>query len=84
VSSSAGRAKRDRERAKQEKQALKRDRKEALALADADAPVVEVTKRPQADVLGDLERLHQRFADESIDFEDFETAKRELMAQLEV
>jgi hypothetical protein len=84
MSSSAGRAKRDRERARQEKQALKRDRKEALALAGPDDTDAAAPKRPQDEVLADLGRLHQRFADEQIDFDDFESAKRELMSQLEV
>jgi len=82
VSSSAGRAKRDRERARQEKQALKRDRKEALALAGPDDDAPAAPKRPHDEVMADLDRLHQRFADEQIDFDDFESAKRELMAQL--
>jgi hypothetical protein len=84
VSSSAGRAKRDRERARQEKQAIKRDRKEALALAGPDEPDSDLPKRPQEEVLADLDKLHQRFADEQIDFDDFESAKRDLMAQLDI
>jgi len=33
-------------------------------------------------VLADLAALHQRFDDEQIGFEDFESAKAELLAQL--
>jgi hypothetical protein len=41
-------------------------------------------KRPQDDVLADLAALHQRFDDESISFEDFESEKGLLLAQLAV
>jgi hypothetical protein len=35
-------------------------------------------------VLADIARLHQRFADEQIGFDDFETAKAALLAELSV
>jgi hypothetical protein len=38
--------------------------------------------RPQDEVLADLAALHQRFDDEQISFEDFESAKADLLAQL--
>ena len=41
-------------------------------------------KRPQDDVLADLAALHQRFDDEQVSFEDFESAKSLLLAQLAV
>jgi hypothetical protein len=88
MGSSAGRAKRDREKARQEKQAIKRERRQggAVDLVDdpADEPGSVIIKRPQDDVLADLARLHQRFDDEAMDFDDFETAKRELIAQLDI
>ncbi len=38
--------------------------------------------RPQDEVLADLASLHQRFDDEQISFEDFESSKADLLAQL--
>ena len=89
MSSSAGRAKRDREKARQEKAAIKRTRKLTAGESDgigddaADSPVGAL-QRPQADVLADLASLHQRFEDGQVDFDDFEDSKQELMAQLDV
>lgn len=83
MASSAGRAKRDREKAKQEKQALKRERKLAGPdLSDDDAPTVPA--RPQDVVLAELAALHQRFDDEQISFDDFEDAKTALLAELQL
>ncbi len=87
MGSSAGRAKRDREKARQEKQAIKRERRQGGAIDLVDEPTDEPgssIRRPQDDVLADLARLHQRFDDEAMEFEDFETAKRELIAQLDI
>lgn len=76
--------KRMREKAKQEKQAAKRERKaeraEAAQAEDdtvADAP-------PEETVLEQLAQLHARFADDAIDFDEFEERKHELLAQLDV
>jgi hypothetical protein len=76
--------KRMREKAKQEKQAAKRERKaeraEAAEVEDeagSDAP-------PEATVLEQLAALHARFADDAIDFDEFEERKQELLAQLDV
>lgn len=83
MASSAGRAKRDREKAKQEKQALKRERKLAGPdISDDDAPTVPA--RPQDVVLAELAALHQRFDDEQISFDDFEDAKSALLAELQL
>ena len=84
--SSAGHAKRDRERAKAEKVQLKRARKlaESAALADAPAVVRYGVERPQEDILADLARLHAKFDDGGIALEDFETAKADLIGQLSV
>lgn len=38
--------------------------------------------RPQDEVLADLAALHQRFDDEQISFDDFESSKADLLAQL--
>jgi hypothetical protein len=84
--SSAGHAKRDRERAKAEKAALKRERKQAesAALVDAPAVVRSGVERPQEDILADLARLHARFDDGGLALEDFEIAKEDLIGQLNV
>jgi hypothetical protein len=83
MASSAGRAKRDREKAKQEKQALKRERKLAGPATDeSDEPTGPV--RPQDQVLADLAALHQRFDDEAIDFDEFEESKAALLAELQL
>ena len=41
-------------------------------------------RRPQEEVLADLAKLHQRFEDEQIGFDDFETAKLALLEQLDL
>jgi len=83
MASSAGRAKRDREKAKQEKQALKREKKLAgPEISEDDAP--SVPARPQDVVLAELAALHQRFDDEQISFDDFEDAKTALLAELQL
>jgi hypothetical protein len=93
VASTGGRAKRDRERARQERAAIKRNRRQADgAPADsADEATDEVAPRPgagpqasQSDVLAQLAALHQRFEDGEVDFDDFEAAKSELIGQLDV
>jgi hypothetical protein len=84
MSSSAGRAKRDREKARQEKAAIKRDKRLNDTPTDdadqADAGPVA----PQADVLAELEALHKRFDDGQINFEDFEERKAHLISQLSI
>jgi hypothetical protein len=85
MASSAGRAKRDREKARQEKQAIKRERRQGAGETDTvddDAPTVP--SRPQDQVLADLAALHQRFDDEQISFDDFEDAKAGLLAELQL
>lgn len=75
--------KRMREKAKQEKQAAKRERKAERAEAvDTDEPADDVP--PQATVLEQLAALHASFADDAIDFDEFEERKQELLAQLDV
>jgi hypothetical protein len=83
VASSAGRAKRDREKARQERQQAKRDRKQAAQSAPAEPERLGV-RRDHDQVLADLAALHQRFADEAIDFDEFEETKAGLLAELEV
>jgi hypothetical protein len=80
--------KRDRERARQERANLKRSRKLADAEARPADPVIErdpnLPRLPQSELLAKLAALHQRFADEQIDFDTFEAAKNDLIGQLDV
>lgn len=77
--------KRMREKARQEKQAAKRERKaeraEAAETAD-DAPTPDAP--PESTVLEQLAALHEKFADDAIDFDEFEERKQDLLAQLDV
>ena len=62
------------------KAARKADRLEAAVDgADAEAP----TGDPEA-VMAKLELLHKAFADEQINFDEFEEKKQELLSQLQV
>ena len=85
MATSAGRAKRDREKAKQEKQVLKREKKlaaqDSKAEGEDDAPA---TAAPQEEVLARLAALHDAFRDGTVDFEQFETEREELLRALEV
>lgn len=80
--------KRMREKAKQEKQAAKRERKaeraEAAEAADGDPEASVGDAPPQETVLEQLAALHARFADDAIEFDEFEERKQELLAQLDV
>lgn len=88
MATSAGRAKRDREKARQERQAVKRARRQSGRDV---APEVDdegtTTERPavsQDELLSRLADLHRKFGDGEIGFDDFETAKEELLRDLEV
>jgi uncharacterized membrane protein len=87
--SSAGRAKRDREKIKQERAAVKRARRQSDGSPvdendDPTSTAVAVKRAPQEQVLAQLALLHQRFDDGDMDFEDFEAAKSELVSQLQI
>ncbi len=93
MASTGGRAKRDRERARQERATIKRNRRQADGASSdpSDDVAGDVAVRPQggpqasqSDVLAQLAMLHQRFEDDEIDFDDFEAAKNELIGQLDV
>jgi hypothetical protein len=73
-----------REKAKREKQALKRERKAERAAAAADDDGAPAAIAPEGTVLEQLAELHERFADDRIEFEEFEARKQELIAQLDV
>ena len=86
MASSAGRAKRDREKQRQERQALKREKRLAgpqVSEDDAGEPGV-VVAIPQDEVLTRLAALHLQFENEQIGFDDFEEAKAELLKHLDI
>jgi hypothetical protein len=75
------------EKARQEKQALKRDRRQGGKGPEgpADENPEEATggvRLSQEQVLSRLAALHQRFDDEQMSFEDFEDEKAELTRML--
>ena len=85
---SAGRAKRDREKVRQERAALKRARRQG-ELGSPESPDEPAEARagepaPQHEVLAALALLHKRFDDGGLDFEEFEAAKSELIGRLDV
>lgn len=85
--SSSRHAKRDREKAKREKAVVKRERRDlrrADAETDGDTTEGGAAQRPQAEVLQALAALHTALDDEQISFDDFESAKADLLAQLQI
>ncbi len=87
--SSSRHAKRDREKAKREKAVVKRERRDlrradAETDGDTDADAGGAAQRPQAEVLQALAALHTALDDEQISFDDFESAKADLLAQLQI
>jgi len=73
-------AKREREKARQERAAVKRERRSTKAeRPEADEAG---STRPQADVLAELQQLHEAHAAGSVDFESFEVAKAALVEEL--
>jgi hypothetical protein len=79
-------AKQDRDRAKKAKAASKRERRETKgdeAEETPEAPVV-VDEASNAEIMRQVEELHQRYADKLIDFEEFDERKAELMARITV
>ncbi len=79
-----------RDRAKQAKAALKREKRQqraAEANATEETPVDVTTYGEElsaTQLLELVEKLHKQFEDEVISFEDFEEQKAELMARLPV
>ena len=73
--------KREREKAKREKAALKRERRVTRLEASAeDAP--EGPTLTQDEVMAALDALHLQFDDGNMPFEEFEAARTELLARL--
>jgi hypothetical protein len=75
--------KRERDRAKKEKQTLKAERRteRAAATEDDDEPVAT---RSMEDILAEVEALHIQMDEGLIDAEDFADKRAELMAQIKV
>jgi gas vesicle protein GvpG len=73
-----------REKARREKAAAKRERREATAAEAAASAPVEVSPGDQPQVLAELAELHEQYDAEQIDFEEFESRKRELLGRLHV
>ena len=75
--------KRERDRAKKEKQTLKAEKKAERA-EDTDEPTDAVPRRPMEEVLAEVEALHIQLDEGLIDAEDFADKRDELMAQIKV
>ena len=77
-----------RDRAKKERQQLKRERRFDRSTPDPDEEieeeVVPASTASTEDILERVAELHRRFDDEEIEFDDFEEQKAALMAQLPV
>jgi hypothetical protein len=87
--SSSRSAKRQLEKARQERQAMKRDKKAQKLLPGAvgegdDDAEVQAPPANQETVLAALAALHEAFENESLDFDEFEAAKAELIGRLRV
>ena len=74
--SSAARAKRDRERAKQEKTVKKKADREAAAVVAAEEAAVASGRLPT--------QTHEQFDKEQISFDEFDEAKQALIEQIAV
>ena len=76
--------KRQREMQRAEKAKAKAARKADRLEAATDESDDAVSDADPAVVMAKLEALHQKFADDEIDFDDFEEKKNELLSQLQV
>jgi len=79
-------AKRERDRAKKAKQALKREARLEKPADDEEEDTEEVSQSTEsAELLMEkLAKLHAAFDDDQIEFEDFEEQKAELMARMPI
>ena len=79
-------AKQERDRAKKAKAAEKRERRAQKAAEEPEVPEIpaEGEEISATDLLRLVEELHQAFADERIDFDEFEERKAELMERISV
>ena len=80
-------AKRERDRAKKAKQALKREARLEKPADDEEGEdaeeVVQSTESAEV-IMEKLAKLHAAFDDDQIEFEDFEEQKAELMARMPI
>ena len=77
--------KRQLEKAKQEKAAAKRERRQSREpLGEQAGTAAAAPAYAQDQVLADLAALHQRYADEQLSLEDFEEQRAELVSRLQV
>lgn len=79
-------AKRERDRAKKAKQALKREARLEKPADDEEEdtePVPQSTESAEV-IMEKLAKLHAAFDDDQIEFEDFEEQKAELMARMPI
>ncbi len=74
--------KQQREKARRERAAAKWAKRAERANSTADEPTAPA--RDQAEVLAELAALHEQFEAGLVSFDDFETTKGELTAQLDV
>ena len=76
--------KRERDRAKKEKQTIKAERRVERAEGSDEEEVDTTTYRSMEDVLAEVEALHIQLDEGLIDAEDFADKRDELMAQIKV
>ena len=77
-------SKRDIEKARQDKAAAKRQRRETGVSVVPEPDRGEVLGRSEVEVLAALAALHERFEQGRMPFSDFEADKSELMRHLQV
>jgi hypothetical protein len=76
--------KRERDRAKKEKQTIKMERRLERASDTGEKDEEDVPKRPMEEVLAEVEALHIQLDEGLIDAEEFADMREELMAQIAV
>ncbi len=76
--------KRQREMARAEKKKAKETRKQERQEAAEDAGDAPAADIDAGNVMAKLEQLHQDFADDKIEFDQFEETKQELLSKLQV
>ena len=76
--------KRERDRAKKEKQTLKMERRVERSEASGDEDETPVSTRSTEDILAEVEALHIQLDEGLIDIEDFADKRDELMSQIRV
>jgi len=76
--------KRERDRAKKEKQTIKMERRLERASDTGESDEDEIPKRPLEEVMAEVEALHIQLDEGLIDAEDFADKREELMAQIQV